>query len=49
MSGRKVIPFNPLEKRHLGESVGQAMLRGSVFPLGELEPFTGSGIYAITH
>lgn len=42
-----IIPFNPLDKKHLGESVGQAMLRGSVFPLGELEKFKGAGVYAI--
>lgn len=42
-----VIPFNPLEKRHLGESVGQAVLRQPVFPLEELEAFQGAGIYAI--
>lgn len=47
MTSRKVVPFNPLAKRHLGESVGQAMLRQSVVPLGGLEAFDGAGIYAI--
>lgn len=47
MTDNKVIPFNPLHKRHLGESVGQAMLRQSVTPLGNLEVFNGAGIYAI--
>ncbi|WP_101675446.1 Eco29kI family restriction endonuclease [Alloalcanivorax mobilis] len=49
MSDKKssVVPFNPLDKRHLGESVGQAMLRQPVFPLEELEAFQGAGIYAI--
>lgn len=47
MTDRKVVPFNPLAKRHLGESVGQAMLRQAVFPLGELNAFDGAGIYAI--
>ncbi|MEX1198056.1 MAG: Eco29kI family restriction endonuclease, partial [Pseudohongiellaceae bacterium] len=42
-----VVPFNPLDKRHLGESVGQAMLRQSVFPLEDLKPFPGAGVYAI--
>jgi len=46
MSGR-VIPFNPLDKRHLGESVGQAMLRQPVTPMAELASFSGAGIYAI--
>lgn len=27
MTGVRIIPFNPLDKRHLGESVGQTMLR----------------------
>lgn len=43
----KIVPFNPLDKQHLGESVGQAMLRQPVTPLGELEKFSGAGIYAI--
>ena len=47
MTSGKVIPFNPLDKRHLGESVGQAMLRQPVVPLAGLEAFDGAGIYAI--
>lgn len=47
MTDKKIIPFNPLDKRHLGESVGQAMLRQSVVGLGDLKPFSGAGIYAI--
>lgn len=47
MTNRKIIPFNPLDKRHLGENVGQAMLRQSVKPLGNQESFEGAGIYAI--
>ncbi len=47
MTNRKVIPFNPLDKRHLGESVGQAMLRQSVISLQDLKAFDGAGIYAI--
>lgn len=43
----KVVPFNPLDKRHLGESVGQAMLRQPVTPLRDLQVFQGAGIYAI--
>jgi hypothetical protein len=47
MTDRKVVPFNPLVKRHLGESVGQAMLRQAPMPLAELKAFAGAGIYAI--
>lgn len=47
MTDSNVVPFNPLDKRHLGESVGQAMLRRPVAPLGNLETFNGAGIYAI--
>lgn len=47
MTNKKILPFNPLDKRHLGESVGQAMLRQPVVPLSELKPFDGAGIYAI--
>jgi len=47
MTNRKVVPFNPLAKRHLGESVGQAMLRQTVVPLRDLSAFDGAGIYAI--
>ncbi|GGY11733.1 type II restriction-modification system endonuclease [Litchfieldella qijiaojingensis] len=43
----KIIPFNPLDKKHLGESVGQAMLRQPVCLLGELSKFSGAGVYAI--
>jgi len=45
--GGKIIPFNPLDKRHLGESVGQAMLRQPVIPIDDLQTFDGAGIYAI--
>ncbi|CAM1656672.1 Eco29kI [Bartonella choladocola] len=47
MTNDNIVPFNPLDKRHLGESVGQAMLRRPVFPLKDLEYFKGAGIYAI--
>ncbi|HHJ13332.1 MAG TPA: Eco29kI family restriction endonuclease [Gammaproteobacteria bacterium] len=47
MTERKIIPFSPLDKRHLGESVGQAMLRQPVVPLGDPRAFEGAGIYAI--
>lgn len=41
------VPFNPLDKRHLGESVAQAMLQQPVESLDTLDPFEGAGIYAI--
>lgn len=44
---RKIVQFNPLDKRHLGESVGQALLRQPVVPLQDIEAFDGAGIYAI--
>lgn len=47
MTDGKIIPFNPLDKRHLGESVGQAMLRQPVIPMSDLTSFNGAGIYAI--
>ncbi|HAE03773.1 MAG TPA: restriction endonuclease [Rhodospirillaceae bacterium] len=40
-------PFNPLDKKHLGESVADALLRGEPVRLDSLEPFKGAGIYAI--
>ena len=42
-----VIPFNPLDKKNLGASVAEAMLRRQIMPLGEIQPFNGAGIYAI--
>ncbi|MFC4257409.1 Eco29kI family restriction endonuclease [Marinobacter lacisalsi] len=47
MTDKKVVPFNPLDKRHLGESVGQAMLRQPVVSMKNLDRFSGAGIYAI--
>lgn len=42
-----IVPFNPLDKKHLGESVGQALLQQPTIAMAELEPFNGAGIYAI--
>ncbi len=47
MSDNNIVPFNPLDKRNLGESVGLAILRQEVIPLSELKPFLGSGVYAL--
>lgn len=40
-------PFNPLDKRHLGESVAAALLKRAVGPLPPPEQFLGAGVYAI--
>lgn len=40
-------PFNPLDKRHLGESVAGALLKQSVEPLPPATRFVGAGIYAL--
>jgi hypothetical protein len=47
MSDAKIIPFNPLDKKNLGASVAEAMLEQPPTPLGQLQPFIGTGIYAI--
>ena len=47
MTRDNVVPFNPLDKRHLGESVAQAMLRQPTVPMAKIENFDGAGIYAI--
>ncbi len=39
--------FNPLDKRHLGESVAEATLHRPVGPLPPEEPFIAAGVYAI--
>lgn len=39
-------PFNPLDKRHLGESAANAILDSEIFPLPP-EPFIGAGVYAL--
>jgi hypothetical protein len=42
-----IFPFNPLDKRNLGESVANALLARPVVPLKQLQPFAGAGVYAI--
>ncbi|MDL2234269.1 Eco29kI family restriction endonuclease [Ruminococcaceae bacterium OttesenSCG-928-L11] len=39
-------PFNPLDKRNLGESVADALLQSKIHPLPP-EPFIGAGVYAL--
>jgi hypothetical protein len=40
-------PYNPLDLRHLGESVARALLAQPLHPLPPDEIFEGSGIYSI--
>lgn len=40
-------PFNPLDKRQLGESVAEALLKSDPHPLGSVGRFNGAGIYAL--
>lgn len=42
-----IFPFNPLDKRNLGESVANALLARPVASFEQLQPFTGAGVYAI--
>lgn len=44
---KKIIPFNPLDKTNLGESVAEALLQQTVGPLPPSEPFLGAGVYTI--
>ena len=44
--GQVLKPFNPLDKRNLGESVADALLETEALPLPP-EPFIGAGVYAI--
>ena len=39
-------PFNPLDKKNLGDSVAEALLNTDIYPMPP-EPFIGAGIYAI--
>ncbi len=41
------MPYNPLDKHNLGKSVADALLAREMAGLGEIEAFTGAGIYAI--
>lgn len=42
----RITPFNPLDKRNLGESVAEAMLQQPITQLPP-NPFIGAGIYAL--
>jgi len=39
--------FNPLDKRNLGDSIADAILKRPVYPLKEVPSFNGAGVYAI--
>ena len=39
--------YNPLEKRNLGQSIEQALLRSEAIPLAEVDALTGAGVYVI--
>lgn len=40
-------PFNPLDKKNLAASVGEALLEKAPVPLGEVGSYSGAGIYTI--
>ncbi|MGX8703185.1 MAG: Eco29kI family restriction endonuclease [bacterium] len=42
----KIKPYNPLDKRNLGESVAEAALNAPIHPLPP-EPFIGAGVYLL--
>ncbi|MDR1136119.1 MAG: Eco29kI family restriction endonuclease [Clostridiales Family XIII bacterium] len=42
----RIEPYNPLDKRNLGESITDAMLETRPSPL-PLDPFIGAGVYAL--
>lgn len=46
-SRRREELYNPLDKRHLGESVAKALLDRPLEPLPPTETFRGAGVYAI--
>ena len=41
-----IVPFNPLDKRNLGESVADAALHSELHTLPP-EPFIGAGVYLL--
>jgi len=40
-------PFNPLDTPAIAQSLGREVLSRSPFPIGELKPFIGAGVYLI--
>jgi hypothetical protein len=47
MTEEKILPFNPLDKKNLGESVAQALLDQPPVRLSDVQKFRGAGVYAI--
>lgn len=47
MTDGNILPFNPLDKKNLGESVAQALLDQPPVRLSEVQKFRGAGVYAI--
>ena len=41
--------YNPLDKKHLGESVADALLRSPPYALGKADTFTGAGVLSLIH
>lgn len=46
MPNEPIKPYNPLDKRHLGESVADALLDTKIQPLPP-DPFIGAGVYVL--
>lgn len=44
---KEEMPYNPLDKVHLGESVADALLSKEKISMQAITPFIGAGIYAI--
>ena len=40
-------PFNPLDKRNLGQSVFVALTQQPFVPMVDIKPFKGAGVYAV--
>lgn len=40
-------PYNPLDRKNLGKSLTDAILKSAPCPIADLQTFTGAGIYAI--
>lgn len=47
MTNGNILPFNPLDKKNLGESVAQALLEQPPVRLPDVQKFRGAGVYVI--
>ncbi|WP_293372608.1 Eco29kI family restriction endonuclease [Nevskia sp.] len=43
----KVVPFNPLDKRNLADSIARTLIAQQARSFDELQSFSGAGLYAI--